>query len=64
MTVFATFDSRYVEAYFKYMIDPIGADYSWTDSPDVTTFSNELYVRYPGTKKKKRGINFSRWAIK
>lgn len=52
---------KYVEAYFRYMIDPIGADYSWTDEPSVTTFSNELYVRYPGTKKKKRTINFSRY---
>ena len=43
------------------MIEPIGADYQWTDSPKVTTFSNELYVRYPGTKKKKRSINFSRY---
>ena len=51
----------YVDAYFKYMIEPIGADYQWTDSPEVTSFTNELYVRYPGTKKKKRSINFSRY---
>ena len=59
---------QYVEAYFKYMINPtpvsgasVAADYSWTDSPDVTTFTNELYVRYPGTKRNKRSINFSRY---
>eukprot|EP01051_Picozoa_sp_SAG22_P004319 SAG22_NODE_228_length_14619_cov_4.604132_7_plen_1008_part_00 len=52
---------QYVDAYFKYMIDPIGADYQWTDSPSVTTFTNELYVRYPSTKKKRRGVNFSRY---
>jgi hypothetical protein len=51
----------YVDAYFKLMVDPIMADYQWTDSPKVTTFTNELYVRYPGTKKKKRTINFSRY---
>eukprot|EP01052_Picozoa_sp_SAG31_P038532 SAG31_NODE_5169_length_2702_cov_1.711103_5_plen_222_part_00 len=51
----------YVDAYFRYMIEPISADYQWTDSPQVTTFTNELYVRYPGTKKGKRTINFSRY---
>jgi alpha-glucosidase (family GH31 glycosyl hydrolase) len=63
-----TCSREYVEAYFKYMINPtsvsgasVAADYSWTDSPDVTTFTNELYVRYPGTKRKKRSINFSRY---
>ena len=24
-----------------------GADYAWTDTPDATTWTNELYVRYP-----------------
>jgi len=63
-----TCSRAYVEAYFKYMINPtevsgasVAADYSWTDSPEVTTFTNELYVRYPGTKRKKRSINFSRY---
>lgn len=56
-----TCSREYVDAYFKYMINPtdvsgasVAADYSWTDSPEVTTFTNELYVRYPGTKRKKR----------
>jgi alpha-glucosidase (family GH31 glycosyl hydrolase) len=39
---------QYVDAYFKYMIEPMGMDYQWTDSPSVTTFTNELFVRYPG----------------
>ena len=53
---------QYVDAYFKYMITGnMGVDYQWTDTPEATTFTNELFVRYPGTKKKKRTVNFSRY---
>ena len=43
-----TCSREYVDAYFKYMIEPtssgasVAADFSWTDSPKVTTFTNEL----------------------
>ena len=66
-------NKTYVDAYMKYLLLPTLADYAWSDSAGVTTWSNDLYVRYkeqegvpPGanaTQKKrgKRGVNFSRY---
>lgn len=53
-------NETYVDAYFEHMIEPTLVDFPWTDSPQVTTWTNYLYVRY-AAKKGKRVVNFSRY---
>ena len=53
-------NKTYCDAYFTHAIEPLGAAIAWTDTPQATTWSNYLYVRYPA-KKNKRTINFSRY---
>ena len=66
-------NQTYVDAYFDLMVTPSLADYAWTDTPKATTWTNDLYVRYKESesrqksqsgkngKKKRRGVNFSRY---
>ena len=69
-----SYNRTYVDAYFKFMIDPTFVDHAWTDTPKATTWSNWLYVRDARAtktttttttktkkKKKRRTINFSRY---
>lgn len=60
----------FVDAFFKHVLLPTLADYAWLDQPDASTWVNDLFVRYleqqdgrgvAGPKRRRRGINFSRY---
>ena len=53
-------NQTYADAYWKYMIAATFVDVSWTDTPQATSWTNWLYVRYPMLQNK-RTINFSRY---